>query len=259
MADGEIEAQEQPTERQTETPPAAPKSKGGRPKKARGAANSADSADARWTVRGVPVNVRDMAVKAALKRGMTVGDWLAEVVAKAARADAKGVSADGAINLPAATVADTLQALTDRLTKLEQERSKGFLGRLFGGRSAAIALMVSFLGVGGAFGSTVGLERYFSGEKYLNASPTLRQGYVAGVFDSHIYEIQKQHPGLFASWINACTDGWTDNQLAAVVDKYIRAHPDRWHFDAAELVLRGIADTCRSGADGLSPPKDLLD
>lgn len=134
MSDIETADQGLPTERQTETPPAAPKSKGGRPKKARGSANSADSADARWTVRGVPLNVRDMAVKAALKRGMTVGDWLAEVVAKAARADAKGVSADGAINLPAATVADTLQALTDRLTKLEQERSKGFLGRLFGGR-----------------------------------------------------------------------------------------------------------------------------
>jgi hypothetical protein len=134
MSDVETTDQGLPTERQTETPPPAPKSKGGRPKKSRGAANSADSAEARWTVRGVPVNVREMAVKAASKRGMTIGDWLAEVVAKAARADAKGVSADGAISLPAATVADTLQALTERLTKLEQERSKGFLGRLFGGR-----------------------------------------------------------------------------------------------------------------------------
>jgi hypothetical protein len=128
MSDVEIKAPEQPTERQTETPAAAPKAKGGRPKKARGSANSSDSAEARWTVRGVPVNVREMAVKAASKRGMTIGDWLAEVVAKAARADGKGVSAD----LPAATVTDTLQALTERLTKLEQERSKSFLGRLFG-------------------------------------------------------------------------------------------------------------------------------
>ena len=53
MSDVETTDQELPTERQTETPPAAPKAKGGRPKKSRGAANSADSAEARWTVRGL--------------------------------------------------------------------------------------------------------------------------------------------------------------------------------------------------------------
>ena len=119
---------------QTETPAEVPKRKGGRPKKARGAANTSDAADSRWTVRGVPENVRDMAIKAAARRGMTVGDFVAEAIARAARSDGKGVSADEGMGLPAATVADTLQALTERLTKLEQERSKGFLVRLFGSR-----------------------------------------------------------------------------------------------------------------------------
>jgi hypothetical protein len=36
----------------------------GRPRKARGAANSSDAADARWTVRGVPGNVRNIATAA---------------------------------------------------------------------------------------------------------------------------------------------------------------------------------------------------
>jgi len=129
MADNE--AADMPSaESQTETQQPILKRKGGRPRKARGAANSADAADARWTVRGVPSNVRDMAVNAANRRGMTVGDWLAEAVVKFSRSDEKQVSAD----VPAATLTDTVKALEDRLTKLEADKSKGFLARLFGVR-----------------------------------------------------------------------------------------------------------------------------
>ena len=58
----------------------ATRAKGGRPKKARGAATSSDAAENRWTIRGVPMNVRAMAGKASEIRGMTVGDWVSEAV-----------------------------------------------------------------------------------------------------------------------------------------------------------------------------------
>ena len=61
------------------------KAKAGRPSKARGAPMSSDAADARWTVRGVPSNIREIATKAAQNRGMTVGDWLAETIALSAK------------------------------------------------------------------------------------------------------------------------------------------------------------------------------
>jgi hypothetical protein len=111
-----------------ESQPLNPKAKGGRPRKARGAANSADDAGGRWTVRGVQKNVRDMALKMALQRGMTLGDWISEAIVRFARADQNTVSAD----VPGPTVVDTLKVLSERLTKLEEERSKGFLKRLFG-------------------------------------------------------------------------------------------------------------------------------
>lgn len=115
----------------------------GRPPKARGAANSSDAADARWTVRGVPTNVRAIATKAAEAKGMTVGDWLAEAVIAYARADKSGVSADGqtvsadgGANVPAMPLSQELKtaldAIQDRLGKLEAERQKPFLVRLFG-------------------------------------------------------------------------------------------------------------------------------
>jgi len=117
------------TKRQTKTKPPA-KRKGGRPRRARGAANTSDAANARWTVRGIPSNVRDIATKTAENRGMTVGDWLAETIVKVSRADTEGVSAD----VPGPTLEATVKALNERLTKIESDRSQSLLGRLFGRR-----------------------------------------------------------------------------------------------------------------------------
>lgn len=89
--------------------------RGGRPPKARGAPNSSDAADARWTVRGVSPNVRNMALKAAAGRGMTAGDWLSEAIVAFARGAAKnGVSSDNG-NLPAVPLQDDLAKLVDTL------------------------------------------------------------------------------------------------------------------------------------------------
>jgi hypothetical protein len=108
----------------------------GRPSKARGHPNSSDLASARWTVRGVPPPVRDMALRAAEARGMTVGDWVAEAIVTLARATAK---ADGGANLPAREappdLTRMLQGIDERLRKLEERQTPGFFGRLFGRRT----------------------------------------------------------------------------------------------------------------------------
>ena len=115
----------------------------GRPRKARGAANSSDAADARWTVRGVPGNVRGIATKAAERKGMTVGDWLAEAVVAYSRsagsgvsADADAVSADGGANVPAIRLSGELKGVLDdiqtRLAAIEAAKQKPLLSRIFG-------------------------------------------------------------------------------------------------------------------------------
>jgi len=115
----------------------------GRPSKARGAPNTSDAADARWTVRGVPVNVRGIATKAADAKGMTVGDWLAEAIVNYSRsaksgvsADANNLSADGTANVPAIPLSgelkDVLQTIQERLAKIEADKQKTLFVRLFG-------------------------------------------------------------------------------------------------------------------------------
>jgi hypothetical protein len=91
----------------------------------------------RWTIRGVPPPVREMALRRATERGMTVGDWVAEAIVGFARAADKGTG--GGINLPATDgppdLVGLLQRLDDRISRLEQRQTIGFFGRLFGRRS----------------------------------------------------------------------------------------------------------------------------
>jgi hypothetical protein len=123
-----------------EAQPAAPRRsrrRRGRPSRARGQPNSSDEAIARWTVRGVPPPVRDMALRAAAARGMTVGDWVAEAIVALARGADK--RAPEGPKLPAVDappdLGQVLRSLDERLSRLEQRQSTGFFGRLFGRQS----------------------------------------------------------------------------------------------------------------------------
>jgi hypothetical protein len=75
-----------------------------------------------------------MALRRAAERGMTVGDWLAEAIVGFVRASDKAGS--GRANLPATEappdMAQILQRLDERLTRLEQRQTVSFFGRLFG-------------------------------------------------------------------------------------------------------------------------------
>ena len=113
-----------PPKRQTK--PAGPK---GRPSRSRGAAKSSDAASARWTVRGIPTNVRTIVAKAAKKRGMTAGDWLAEAIVRYARSDAGD---DALPAKPATDVMSTVAEMNERLGRLEARQRVGVLGWLFG-------------------------------------------------------------------------------------------------------------------------------
>jgi hypothetical protein len=106
----------------------------GRPSKARGWPNSSDLASARWTVRGVPPPVREMALRAADARGMTVGDWVAEAIVTVVRAAEKAEASRLPAREPPPDLVTMLQGIENRLRRLEQPQV-GFFGRLFGRRA----------------------------------------------------------------------------------------------------------------------------
>jgi hypothetical protein len=117
-------------------PPPRARRRRGRPSRARGQPNSSDDAAGRWTIRGVPPPVRAIAVRRAAERGMTVGDWVAEAIVGLERTAARGRRPGS--TLPATDsppdLAQLLQRLDERLSRLEGRQTIGFFGRLFGRR-----------------------------------------------------------------------------------------------------------------------------
>jgi hypothetical protein len=120
-----------------EEAPRPPRRRRGRPSRARGQPHSSDDARARWPIRGVPAPVRDMALRSASARGMTVGDWVAEAIVTAARGAERAAPAGP--RLPAVDappdIGQVLKTLDERLQRLEQRQTRGFFGRLFGRRT----------------------------------------------------------------------------------------------------------------------------
>lgn len=114
-----------------------PRRRRGRPSRARGQPNSSDDAAGRWTVRGVPPHVREMALRRATERGMTVGDWLAEAIVGFVRTSdrAQGEGSKLPATEPPPDLAQLLQRLDERINRLEQRPAFRFFGRLFGGRT----------------------------------------------------------------------------------------------------------------------------
>jgi hypothetical protein len=81
----------------------------------------------------VPPPVRDMALKAAEGRGMTVGDWVAEaIVSFARRAAQERPRSQLPATDPPPDLADLVHRLDQRLARLEAREQRGFFGRLFG-------------------------------------------------------------------------------------------------------------------------------
>ncbi len=112
-----------------------PPKRPGRPPRSRGAPKSSDDAADRWTIRGVPLNVRTSAVRAAAERGLPVGDLVAEALARFLRqepADRRVIQADepklpevvtaDRFDAALADINDRLMALAERQTELDKRR-----------------------------------------------------------------------------------------------------------------------------------------
>ena len=108
--------------------------RGGRPSKSRGAPKSSDKGEDRWTIRGVPTNVRQLVLVEAGRRGLTLGDMVAEALVGYLKGKSAGTG-DTAANIatvpkPEELAAQVAQVL-DRMTALERQR-RGLWARIFG-------------------------------------------------------------------------------------------------------------------------------
>jgi hypothetical protein len=73
-------------------------------------------------------------------------------------------------------------------------------------------------------------------------------GYVLGVYDSApILDAAAEKRQWDGGWTACVPEGVEAGQLTAVVKKWLRAHPEKWHVHASGLVARAFEDAfpCR--------------
>ena len=112
----------------------------------------------------------------------------------------------------------------------------------------AVSLAVLFTAGEGraAYLSGNGLNEACSSDNYFSDGQCL--GYIQGVYDARVLLdkaiIKKQWDG---NWTACVPVSVSAGQLKEVVKKYLREHPEQWHYSANSTVARAFDETfpCR--------------
>lgn len=78
---------------------------------------------------------------------------------------------------------------------------------------------------------------YFNGNQFLEASESLKNGYVMGVVDAHAILSPVLKQSVFCE-PNSATAG----QLTAVVMKYLNNNPEKRHLAASRIVMVSLLE-----------------
>lgn len=92
-------------------------------------------------------------------------------------------------------------------------------------------------------------EGFLSGNAFLALEPASQQVYAKGLFDGILlspYFLPSgfQTPQSKVDTFRQCTRGMTGQQLAAIFNKYLTAHPERWHNSMHGLALSALREIC---------------
>ncbi len=96
----------------------------------------------------------------------------------------------------------------------------------------------------GQTGDVVIKDGFITGQAFLNLSQVEQHGYVMGVIDGAFLAPFFGAPKERVRWLETCTIGMTDSQIAALVRKRLRDAPEVWHLSASVAVYRAFLNVC---------------
>jgi hypothetical protein len=98
---------------------------------------------------------------------------------------------------------------------------------------------------------------FYKGRDYRALSDLERRRYAAGVVDGMLLAPTFGAPNPISEaagsttryrWLTQCVTDMTDDQVAAIISKYLDAHPEHWHQDAHLSAYRALLDACPGSA-----------
>lgn len=105
----------------------------------------------------------------------------------------------------------------------------------------ALAIGFALAGMAGALHQHIG--GYLDGESYLRLSPDAQKAYVSGVSDAlSLVAIKEKSPSC--TRYSDCKKAMTNSQIHAIVEKYLKDHPEVRKYVMADIVLTAVLENC---------------
>lgn len=85
---------------------------------------------------------------------------------------------------------------------------------------------------------------FFTGKDYLAMSDTEKRAYATGAINGMLVAPFFGAPEENVSWLKACTAKMSDEEIAAVLVKYIRDQPGQSSYNLNVLTFNAMKDAC---------------
>ena len=85
---------------------------------------------------------------------------------------------------------------------------------------------------------------FLTGNSFRELGLPAKRKYVAGFIDGAFIAPMFDAPKSELRWLERCVTGMTDEQLVAVVDKWMSENPARWHQSMNMLTFVALKEGC---------------
>ena len=87
---------------------------------------------------------------------------------------------------------------------------------------------------------------FMNGQKFLTMAPDIQDAYSVGFMDGLVMGLQHGTNYNYPVEVRfPCIKGWTAGQMAAVLKKYLKAHPEFWHLPMNAIGVRALQQDCK--------------
>ncbi len=88
------------------------------------------------------------------------------------------------------------------------------------------------------------LAGFYTGQQYLDLSSSEREVYASGLFDGLMAAGWLGAKEKSVAQIHDCIPDLTSHQFVAVLDKYVRDHPERWSVHMSVVATEALSKVC---------------
>ncbi|WP_140637402.1 Rap1a/Tai family immunity protein [Methylibium rhizosphaerae] len=85
---------------------------------------------------------------------------------------------------------------------------------------------------------------FHTGSSFRELSSVAKRSYVAGFVDGALVAPLLDAPKGEIRWLERCVTGMTDDQLVAIVEKWLSENPVRWHESMNILAFVALKEGC---------------